>query len=280
MLAPWTTITELSDLPAEVLWGIFDNLEGETKQSLKALRLTNRIVGLHATKGLFRHISYTHGSLQSWNKIYAISTNSVFADSVRTLKLRTSPCYYPPYCIWDSTLDDRIDLAKFPHLQSFQCEEMWTMVNPNATISLPKGGCILEFRPGMMDFMYGWEKCTDYIRDLQQCGFEYTSESINLLEPLHPMGTLEYRSRSLDLSKLRTLDISVRIISTEPSRSINPAAGILDLPSLTSFKLWQTVPAAIANRHRGVDVIQGLVVKRFNWPNLREVDFRDFFFFF
>lgn len=264
-------------MPAEVMWEIFDNLEDETKQSLKALRLTSRIISLRATAGLFRHISYTHGSLQSWEKIYAISTNKVFADSVQTLKLRTSSCYYPPYSMWDSTLDNRIDLAQFPHLKTFQCEDMWTMIKPKPTISLPKRGCILEFRPDMKDFAYEWEKCKGYVRALQRYGFEYTSESINLLKSIHPVDAWENRWRSLDLSKLRTVDIFLQIspTSTGPPRSTNPTIGILDLPSLTSFKLRQTVPPAIEGNYRGVDVIQGLVRNNFNWPNLRDVDFRD-----
>ena len=64
-------------MPAEVIWKIFDNLEGEMKQSFKALWFTDGTISLYATTGLFHHISYTHGSLQSWKKIYAIS-NKVY----------------------------------------------------------------------------------------------------------------------------------------------------------------------------------------------------------
>lgn len=253
-------------MPAEVLWEIFDNLEGETKQTLKALRLTTRTISLYATRVLFRHITYTHGSLQSWKKIYAISANNVFAASVRTLKLRTSPCHYPPYNIWESTLDHCIDLSQFPHLQSFECEDMWTMVKPKPSIGLPKGGCVLVYSPGMTDFWYEWDKCKIYVQDLQRCGFDYIAESINLLKSLLPMDTWENRYRSLDLSKLRTLDIFLQVspTSTETPRSTNPALGILNLPNLTSFKLRQTTPTAIMGNHRNVDVMQGLIRNNFN----------------
>ena len=277
MPSPWVTIVELPDMPAEVIWEIFDNLEGETKQSLKALRLTSRAISPYATAGLFREISYTHGSIQSWKKIYAISRNSEFAGSVRTLKLRTSSRYYLPYSVWDSTLDRPIDLAQFRRLETFQCEEMWTMVKSNPTISLPKGGCELQYRPDMTEFMYEQVICAGYVENLHQCGFEYTSASINLLKPLCLLDKWEYQFRTIDLTKLRTLHISLRIstITEGSTSSSNPAAGILNLPSLTSFKLWQTVPTAIASHYRSVDVIRGLVRNKFNWPNLQEVDFRD-----
>lgn len=264
-------------MPAEVIWEIFDHLEGETKQSLKALRLTSRAISPYATAGLFRDISYTHGSIQSWKKILAISTNSEFANSVRTLKLRTSSRYYPPYSVWDSTLDRPIDLAQFPRLISFQCEEMWTMVKPKHTISLPKGGCVLQYRPDMTEFMYEQVICAGYVEDLHRCGFEYTSASINLLKPLRLLDRWETQFRTIDLTKLRTLNISLRIstISEGSASTSNPSAGILNLPCLTSFSLWQTVPIAVASQYRGVDVIRGLVRNNFHWPSLREIDFRD-----
>lgn len=264
-------------MPAEVIWEIFDNLEGDTKQSLKALRLTSRAISPYATAGLFRDITFTHGSLQSWKKIYAISTKSEFADSVRTLNLRTSSRYYPPYSVWDSTLDRPIDIAQFRRLQSFQCEEMWTMVKPNPTISLPKGGCVLQYRPDMTEFMYEQVICAKYVEDLHRCGFEYTSATINLLKPLRLLDRWKFQFETIDLTKLRTLNISLRIstISEGSASSSNPAKGILDLPSLTSFKLWQTVPTAVATNYNGVDVIRGLVRNNFNWPSLQEVDFRD-----
>lgn len=264
-------------MPAEVIWEIFGHLEAETKQSLKALRLTSRAISPYATAGLFRDISYTHGSIQSWKKMFAISTNSEFANSVRTLKLRTSSRYYPPYSVWDSTLDRPIDLAQFRRLESFECEEMWTMVKPKHTNSLPKGGCLLQYRPDMTEFMYEQVICPGYIENLHRCGFEFISASMNLLKPLRLHDSWKNQFRTIDLTKLRTLNISLRIstISEGSASSSNPAAGILNLPSLTSFSLSQTVPSAVANEYRGVDVIRGLVRNNFNWPSLRKIDFRD-----
>lgn len=151
------------------------------------------------------------------------------------------------------------------------------MVKPKPSSSLPKGGCVLQYRPDMTEFMYEQIICPGYVEDLHRCGFEYISASINLLKPLRLLDRWENQFRTIDLAKLRTLNISLRIstISEGSVSSSNPAAGILNLPSLTSFSLSQTVPTAIASHYRGVDVIRGLVQNNFNWPNLREIDFRD-----